>query len=115
MKTGNTFIAGLFILGIVVIALAETVYTAPVIAPGQIGRELLGDRISTSGTVQRIHEADEAAFIQLVENPEITVVKFTDQNLSVHEGEPVNIHGTVDLYHGKLEIITERIKPVKNP
>lgn len=73
----------------------------------------IGETITVEGFVSEVHISERATFIDLggrYPNEEFTGVIFTDDagafsDVSAYEGKTVDITGTVQMYHGRPEII----------
>jgi len=70
----------------------------------------VGDDIKIVGEIQRISDAGSVMFIN-IERPEVvTVVVFTDRNISLATGQTIEVIGEIEEYEGELEILAERIR-----
>ena len=64
------------------------------------------------GKVGRVTQLDKVAFME-VENEKIeetTVVLFTDRDVWLHQGDYVEILGTLEEYEGEMEVIGHSVK-----
>jgi len=83
---------------------------------GEIGRGDVGSRVSVQGMVEWSHESGSTLLFTVFDGNRMNVVMFNakpGERLAVHKGSFVWVTGVVKEYHGKLEVMAERIEPVK--
>jgi len=74
--------------------------------------ETAGQKIvKVQGKITKITDKEKVAFMEILwEKPEtVEVVLFKDQNISLRQGDYVEIEGTVEEYKGKKEIIGSKV------
>lgn len=71
-----------------------------------------GKEIKVVGVVQRVSQQETVAFIELAEEKieTITVVLFKDKNVSINEGDFIEVVGSLEEYRGKKEIIGNKVE-----
>ncbi len=69
------------------------------------------EKVRIQGIIGRLSQQDKVAFIELqgerIET--MDVILFTDENIYLHEGDYVEIIGTVEDYRGKKEVVASKI------
>ncbi|HLD06727.1 MAG TPA: OB-fold nucleic acid binding domain-containing protein [Candidatus Nanoarchaeia archaeon] len=65
--------------------------------------------VRVKGVVQRIDDREKVAFLSIAQLKDIDVVLFKDGNLSLKEGQLVEVIGTVDEYEGKVQLIGNEV------
>ena len=73
----------------------------------------VGEDVKLTGTITKISQRDNVAFVEVNQENPITVVLFADSN-DLEEGNVVEIIGEVQEYNGKEEIIANRIRIIKS-
>jgi DNA/RNA endonuclease YhcR with UshA esterase domain len=76
----------------------------------QINAEKIKDMVKVKGEVASISNAGNATFIRVMQPGYIEVVVF--ENISLYEGEMVEVIGKIDEYEGENEIIAHRIRSI---
>jgi aspartyl/asparaginyl-tRNA synthetase len=78
----------------------------------KINKDNVGEDVKLVGTVSRLTNLEDVAFIELEQPSKITIVLFKDKkkNISLYQGDTVEIIGEIDEYDGKLEVIAQRIR-----
>lgn len=92
---------------------AETGASRPGTTTASDAAAHVGETITVEGTVSEVHVSPKATFIDLngrYPNEEFTGVIFTNDagafsDVEGYEGKTVDITGTVQMYHGRPEII----------
>ena len=73
-----------------------------------IGITDVGEKIKLKGVVTGFLQTENAAFIELTQPSEITVIVFED--ISLGEGDYIEVIGEVEEYKEELEIVGKRIR-----
>ena len=74
----------------------------------------IGDDVKLNGIVTKITDKGKVVFIEVNQQSPITVVLFTDDNnLTLKNGENIDVVGEVQEYNGKNEIIAQKIMVIK--
>jgi aspartyl/asparaginyl-tRNA synthetase len=81
----------------------------------KITKDSLGNMVKLNGIVNRITQLNTTSFIELTQPSKMDVVVFKEEqrNLTIEQGDQVEIIGNIDEYDGKLEIIAERIRVIR--
>ena len=68
--------------------------------------------VKVIGVVKRIGGTDKVAFLEIAQEEvkTVTVVLFKDENVSLVEGDVVEIEGSVETYRGEKEIIGNKVE-----
>ncbi|MCJ7450519.1 MAG: OB-fold nucleic acid binding domain-containing protein [Candidatus Nanohaloarchaeota archaeon QJJ-9] len=101
----------LILLGLLTAYTGELIYKKPKIAPEDIGKDQIGNKIVTKGTLKKVRYSGNTTFIHLHENSDLVIVKFTKEN-ELEKGDKIRVSGEIDSYHGKVEIVAESIDPI---
>ena len=81
--------------------------------PSQLN-ENVGDDVKLIGTIAKISQNDNVAFIEINYQSPITVVLFAEnKNLSLKINDSIEIIGEVQEYRGKNEIIAQKVRVIK--
>jgi len=74
----------------------------------------VGTQVKINGMIDKITELNTTTFMTIVQPNDMTVVVFKEEkrNLSLSEGDYVEIIGNVDEYNGELEVLAQRIRKV---
>ena len=70
------------------------------------------DDVKIVGVVTRVTEKEKVAFLEVAQEEvkSITVVLFKDENISLVEGDYVEIEGSLETYRGEKEIIGNKVE-----
>ncbi len=82
----------------------------------EIEKSKTGSRITVHGTIEWVHESNNATMFTLFDGNRLSAVMFNADPPKVqalHRGALVRVTGIVQEYRGKLELVAERIKPLK--
>ncbi|MEA2036193.1 MAG: OB-fold nucleic acid binding domain-containing protein [Nanoarchaeota archaeon] len=79
---------------------------------GKIEEEDIGSDVKVKGRVERLYEGEKVSIITIIqpEDMSIIVMKQDNKNLSLEEGDYIEVIGEVDEYNGELEVIGNRIR-----
>ena len=76
--------------------------------------ENIGDDVKLTGTIAKISQNDNVAFLEVNYQNPVIVVLFTDnENLSLKIDDTIEVVGEVQEYKGKNEIIAQKIRVIK--
>ena len=102
------------IIGITILFLISSSIEVSEKSIDKINKDNLGEMIKLNGVVNKIMELNSTSFIELTQPSKVDVVVFKDKqgNLSISEGDKIEIIGNIDEYEGSLEIIAQRIRVV---
>ncbi len=77
----------------------------------RIDSELPEEKVRVSGRITRLSDHDKVIFLELqgerIETMEI--VLFKEEEIFLHEGDYVEVSGTVEEYRGKKEVIADKV------
>jgi len=73
----------------------------------------VGEDVKLTGTIARISHHDGVAFIELRHQSPVTIVLFTNQNISLKVNDSIEVLGEVQDYKGKNEIIAQKIRVIR--
>ena len=71
-----------------------------------------GESVKLIGIVQKIDQRENVALVELAYKTPITVVVFTNNNVTLNSGDNVEVFGKVEDYNGKEEIIAQKIRVI---
>ncbi len=81
--------------------------------PSQLNKNV-GDDVKLIGTITKISQNDDVAFIEVDYQSPVTVVLFTEnKNLSLKADDTIEVVGEVQEYRGKNEIIAQKIRVIR--
>lgn len=72
-----------------------------------------GSDVKIKGIVSRISEGNKTIYLEVSQLQNIGVVLFKDDKVDLHEGDYVEIAGSVEDYKGRKEIIGSVVKVVR--
>lgn len=76
--------------------------------------ENVGEDVKLIGTIAKISQNDNVAFLEINYQSPVIVVLFTgDKNLSLKINDSVEVIGEVQEYKGKNEIIAQKIRIIR--
>ncbi|HLC95980.1 MAG TPA: OB-fold nucleic acid binding domain-containing protein [Candidatus Nanoarchaeia archaeon] len=78
----------------------------------QIDSDDLGDDVKLVGRISKISQTGSVSFLELTQPSTMDVIVFNKENMTLNEGDYVEIIGEIDDYEGKLEIIGQRIRKI---
>ena len=78
----------------------------------KINKANVEEDVKLIGTISKITNLDKVTFIELEQPATITIILFKDKNknISLYNGDNIEIIGQIEEYNGKLEIIAQRIR-----
>ena len=65
--------------------------------------------LNISGTIRSISETDNFAIIEIEKPETMKVAIFKDKNISLNQGDEIQVIGKIEEYQGNLEIIGDKI------
>lgn len=81
---------------------------------GSIDEIMIEEEVSVYGEVSSVSQYDTVTFIEI--NNQVTeitkVILFQDKDLTLEEGNIIEVSGTVEEYEGELEIIANSIEVI---
>ncbi len=81
--------------------------------PNQLN-ENVGDDVKLTGTIIKISQNGNVAFLEVNYQSPVTIVLFTDdKNLSLKVDDSIEVIGEVQEYKGKNEIIAQKVRVVR--
>ena len=99
------------VIGILVLFfLSEHVLKVDEIAIDRLDEFNVGTDVKIKGFVENIKDLDKIAILDVAQLKSVTVVLFKSGNLTIKEGDYVEIKGEIEEYNGKLELIGNEIK-----
>ena len=80
--------------------------------PNPINKNI-GEDVKLTGTITRISQKENVAFIELSHQSPITVVFFKENtNMNLKNGDGIEVIGEVQEYKGKNEVIAQKIRVI---
>ena len=76
----------------------------------QINAEKIKDIVKVKGKVDSVSNVGNVTFIRVIQPGYMEVLAF--ENISLYEGEMIEIIGKIDEYEGENEIIAHRIRSI---
>ena len=74
----------------------------------------VGDDVKLTGTIAKISDKSDVAFVEIIQKVPVSVVVFKDKNnLKLKSNDSIEVYGKVQEYNGKNEIIAQRIRIIK--
>lgn len=107
----NIYRASIFfaVIGLTLMYLSSLYMSIDHVQIGKIEKGWSGKNVKIGGEVTSFSASSGHSFFQVNDSSgEIQVVKF-DSELSLEEGEEVNVTGRVALYRGQLEVIAKEV------
>lgn len=81
--------------------------------PSQLN-ENIGDDVKLTGTITKISQSENAAFLEVDYQSPVVVVLFTgNENLSLKVYDSIEVIGEVQEYKGKNEIIAQKVRVIR--
>ncbi|MBS3102661.1 hypothetical protein J4458_04425 [Candidatus Woesearchaeota archaeon] len=74
--------------------------------------ENIGDDVKLEGIVTKITDIGNVVFIEVSQQNTVTVVLFTNDDLSLKNGDDIEVIGEVQEYKWKNEVIAQKIRVV---
>lgn len=108
MRQDSRTALGLLTIGLIALFTYGTVYSPTTYDPREIQQEHLGTNVRLHGNLYDIHVNGDVTFLRLDKRPGLDIVSF-DRVRDIQPNTTITIYGTVDLYHGQLEILADRI------
>ena len=71
---------------------------------------MVGRSVRINGQVIAIQTFDNRMVVTLNQEEKLSIVVFKAKNLSIEEGDNIQVTGMAQEYNGKLELIAEKIK-----
>ena len=71
----------------------------------------IDNTIKLKGIITKVKEADKVTFFDVAQHSKMPVIIF-GTNISINEGDEVEILGKVAKYNGNIELIADRIEKV---
>ena len=101
------------LLGLVILYFISAKIDVKEYKPNQLN-ENVGDDVKLIGTIAKISQNDNVAFLEVNYQSPVTVVLFTnDKNLSLKINDSIEVIGEVQEYEGKNEIIANKVRIMK--
>ena len=101
------------LLGLVILYFISAKIDVKEYKPSQLN-ENVGDDVKLIGTIAKISQNDDVAFLEINYQNPVIVVLFTDnENLSLKVDDTIEVVGDVQEYKGKNEIIAQKIRVVR--
>lgn len=98
----------LILIGLSGLFIYEQQYRPDRVDIRDIEREDIGENVIVHGTVNNVNVKDSITFISLSKRDDLDIVSFRKQT-ELKKNDTVTLHGTVDLYHGTLEIVVDHL------
>ena len=102
------------LFGIVLLFLVSERIEVKELDISKIENEKIGNDIKVIGRVGRVTDTGKMMFLEVEQEKieQITIILFKPGDISLVEGEYVEIVGEIDDYKGKKEIIANRVKKI---
>lgn len=103
------------ILTITIIGIALTITFQPscISSINEVTRDSVGERYCGPLSVGSVSHTSDVTFITPRERSDIEAIMFTKRNVTVNT--TYTVHGQVDMYHGQLEIVVDRLQDPDDP
>ena len=75
--------------------------------------ENVGDDVKLTGTITKISQNENVAFIEIDYSSPVTIVAFGSDELKLKNNDVVEVIGKVQEYKGKNEIIAQKIRVIR--
>lgn len=72
-----------------------------------------GEVVKITGKIKKISETEKVVFLVLLIETTVDATVFTDESLTIHEGDLVEITGKVNTYNDKKSIVVDEMKKVE--
>ena len=99
------------IIGLIGLYIISIKIDIPDYKPSSLNLEI-GKDVNLKGKILKISERENVIFLDLMTEHAVTTIVFSDEPLSLEEGNFVEIIGTIQEYNGKEEIIAEKIRVI---
>ena len=100
------------LIGLVALYFISTKIDAKEYNPSKLNKNV-GENVKLIGTILKITSKDNVAFIEVNRQSPVTVVVFGKENLSLKNGDTVEVLGEIQEYKGNNEIIAQKIRVIK--
>ena len=101
------------LLGLVILYFISAKIDVKDYKPSQLN-ENVGDDVKLAGTITKITQGENAAFLEVNYQSPVIVVLFTgNENLSLKVDDSIEVIGEVQEYRGKNEIIAQKIRVIR--
>jgi len=79
-----------------------------------INKGNVGESIKIKGVLSRVSSADNAVFLEITQPQTLSVILFKEKdiNITLEEGDYVEIIGKIEEYKGKREVIADRVRVI---
>ncbi len=78
----------------------------------KINDENIDEIVKVKGEIKRITQKEDFAIMEISQESLLTIAVFDSGNLSLKNGDVIEVTGKVDEYNGKEEVIADEIKLV---
>ena len=75
--------------------------------------ENIGEDVKLVGTIKKISQSENVAFIEVDYSNPVTIVAFGNNDLKLKNNDTIEVIGEVQEYKGKNEIIAQKIRVVR--
>ena len=101
------------LLGLVIIYFISAKIDVEEYKPNKLN-ENIGDDVKLIGTIAKISQNDNVAFLEINYQSPVIIVLFTDdKNVSLKVDDTIEVIGEVQEYKGKNEIIAQKIRVIE--
>lgn len=69
-----------------------------------------GTDVKIKGIVRRLTDLEKIAILDISQPKSVTVILFKEGNLTIKEGDYIQVVGEIEEYEGKMELIANEIK-----
>jgi len=77
---------------------------------GKIENEDIGSDVKVKGVVKDVFNGEKISIITITQPEEMKIILF--ENVSVSEGDYIEVIGEIDEYNGELEVIGNRVRRI---
>lgn len=80
----------------------------------KINKGSIGESVKIKGVLSKVSNAENAVFLEITQPQTIDIVLFKDKhtNITMEEGDYVEIIGKIEEYEGKREVIADRVRVI---
>ena len=80
----------------------------------KINKDNIDETVKLQGYVSSVKDTDSVLIFSVAQENEIDIVVFKNgEEISLNEGDYVEVEGTIEEYNGEMEIIGEEIKVIE--
>lgn len=80
----------------------------------KINKGRVGESVKIKGVLGKVSSTDKVVFLEITQPQSLTVILFKDKNINItlDEGDNVEIIGKIEEYEGKMEVIADMVRVI---